>query len=37
MEAVRIGVALQEILRSGKKIWFDREGRRVEDEVKAKL
>jgi myo-inositol 2-dehydrogenase/D-chiro-inositol 1-dehydrogenase len=35
-EAVRIGVALQESLRSGKKIWFDREGNRVDD-TKAKL
>jgi myo-inositol 2-dehydrogenase/D-chiro-inositol 1-dehydrogenase len=30
-EAVRIGVALQESLRSGRKIWFDREGKRVEE------
>lgn len=31
VEAVRIGVALQESLRSGKKIWFDREGNRVDE------
>ncbi|KAF2470734.1 NAD(P)-binding protein [Lindgomyces ingoldianus] len=32
VEAVRIGCALQESVRSGKKIWFDREGRRVDEE-----
>ncbi|KAF2847171.1 NAD(P)-binding protein [Plenodomus tracheiphilus IPT5] len=30
MEAVRIGVALQESLRSGEKLWFDREGKKVD-------
>ncbi|KAH9865270.1 hypothetical protein IAQ61_009217 [Plenodomus lingam] len=30
VEAVRIGIALQESLRSGQKIWFDREGNRVD-------
>ncbi|KAL8789181.1 MAG: hypothetical protein Q9213_001288 [Squamulea squamosa] len=30
VEAVRIGCALQESLRSGEKIWFDEGGRRVE-------
>jgi len=30
VDAVRIGCALQESLRSGKKIWFDEAGRRVE-------
>ncbi|KAF2711968.1 NAD(P)-binding protein [Pleomassaria siparia CBS 279.74] len=38
MEAVRIGVALQESLRSGKKIWFGREGNQVEETgTKARL
>ena len=37
VEAVRIGVALQESLRSGKKIFFDRRGERVEEGVKARL
>ncbi|KAF2730002.1 NAD(P)-binding protein [Polyplosphaeria fusca] len=38
VEAVRIGVALQESLRSGRKIWFDEGGRRVEDgEIRARL
>ncbi|KAI8934999.1 hypothetical protein NX059_008665 [Plenodomus lindquistii] len=38
MEAVRIGVALQESLRSGEKIWFDREGKKVEGKAaQAKL
>ncbi|CAI6259691.1 unnamed protein product [Periconia digitata] len=39
VEAVRIAVALQEALRSGRKIVFDREGRRVGggDGVKARL
>ena len=32
MEAVKIGVALQESLRSGKKIWFDQEGKRVDED-----
>ncbi|KAF2016896.1 NAD(P)-binding protein [Aaosphaeria arxii CBS 175.79] len=36
VEAVRIGVALQESLRSGKKIWFDREGKRVDQDGQAK-
>lgn len=31
MEAVRIGVALQDSLKSGKKIWFDRQGKRVDE------
>jgi myo-inositol 2-dehydrogenase/D-chiro-inositol 1-dehydrogenase len=30
VEAVRIGCALQESLRTGRKIWFDETGRRVE-------
>ncbi|KAF4304428.1 Oxidoreductase [Botryosphaeria dothidea] len=30
VQAVRIGCALQESLRSGKKIWFDEQGNRVE-------
>lgn len=38
VEAVRIGVALQESLNSGKKIWFDRDGKRVEEsQIKARL
>ncbi|KAF2639109.1 NAD(P)-binding protein [Massarina eburnea CBS 473.64] len=37
VEAVRIGVALQESLRSGKKLFFDEEGNQVEDGAKAKL
>jgi myo-inositol 2-dehydrogenase/D-chiro-inositol 1-dehydrogenase len=37
VEAVRIGVALQESLRSGRKILFDRRGERVEDGARAKL
>lgn len=36
MEAVRIGVALQESVRSGKKIWFDREGNRVDENGQAR-
>ena len=36
MEAVRIGVALQESVRSGKKISFDREGKRVDEDGLAK-
>jgi myo-inositol 2-dehydrogenase/D-chiro-inositol 1-dehydrogenase len=36
MEAVKIGVALQDSLKSGLKIVFDRDGKRVDD-VKAKL
>ena len=36
VEAVRIGVALQESLRSGKKIWFDREGKRVDEDGQAR-
>ncbi|KAF2190876.1 NAD(P)-binding protein [Zopfia rhizophila CBS 207.26] len=31
VEAVRIGCALQESLRSGKKIWFDEQGNRIEE------
>jgi myo-inositol 2-dehydrogenase / D-chiro-inositol 1-dehydrogenase len=30
VQAVKIGCALQESLRSGRKIWFDETGRRVE-------
>lgn len=30
MEAVKIGVALQESVRSGEKVWFDKEGKRVD-------
>lgn len=37
VEAVRIGVALQESLRSGKKIFFDRQGNRVEEGARARL
>jgi myo-inositol 2-dehydrogenase/D-chiro-inositol 1-dehydrogenase len=37
MEAVRIGVALQESLRSGKKIWFNKEGAQVDEAPKARL
>jgi myo-inositol 2-dehydrogenase/D-chiro-inositol 1-dehydrogenase len=37
VEAVRIGVALQESLRSGKKIVFDRRGERMEEGGKARL
>jgi myo-inositol 2-dehydrogenase/D-chiro-inositol 1-dehydrogenase len=33
-EAVRIGVALQESLRCGGKIWFDEQGERVEERAK---
>lgn len=36
VEAVRIGVALQDSLRSGKKIWFDRQGKRVDEDGQAK-
>ncbi|CAA9959875.1 NAD-binding Rossmann fold oxidoreductase family protein [Pyrenophora teres f. maculata] len=36
MEAVKIGVALQDSLRTGKKILFDQQGNRV-DEVRSKL
>lgn len=37
-EAVRIGVALQESLRSQKKIWFDRNGNQTEEaQTKSKL
>jgi myo-inositol 2-dehydrogenase/D-chiro-inositol 1-dehydrogenase len=36
MEAVKIGVALQDSLRNGKKIFFDKQGNRV-DEARAKL
>lgn len=36
MEAVKIGVALQDSLRSGRKILFDREGRRVDEDGVAK-
>ncbi|KAF2005131.1 NAD(P)-binding protein [Amniculicola lignicola CBS 123094] len=36
VEAVRIGVALQDSLRSGKKIQFDREGRRVDEDGQAR-
>jgi myo-inositol 2-dehydrogenase/D-chiro-inositol 1-dehydrogenase len=37
MEAVRIGVALQDSLRSGKKIFFERDGSQVEETAKARL
>ncbi|KAH7382140.1 hypothetical protein BKA66DRAFT_113542 [Pyrenochaeta sp. MPI-SDFR-AT-0127] len=39
MEAVRIGVALQDSLRSGKKIFFDKQGKRVDEDgqVRARL
>lgn len=39
IEAVKIGVALQDSLRSGKKIWFDGEGKRIDEGgvVRAKL
>ena len=39
VEAVRIGVALQDSLRSGRKIIFDRDGKRVDEDgaVRAKL
>ncbi|KAF9737851.1 NAD binding rossmann fold-containing protein [Paraphaeosphaeria minitans] len=37
VEAVRIGVALQESLRNGRKIFFDRQGNKVEDGSRAKL
>lgn len=36
MEAVKIGVALQDSLRNGKKIFFDQQGNRVDD-ARAKL
>jgi len=36
MEAVKIGVALQDSLRSGRKIFFDQQGNRVDD-ARAKL
>jgi len=36
MEAVRIGVALQHSLRNGKKIFFDRQGKRVDEDGQAK-
>lgn len=36
MEAVRIGVALQESLRSGKKIWFDKSGNRTDENGQAR-
>jgi myo-inositol 2-dehydrogenase/D-chiro-inositol 1-dehydrogenase len=37
MEAVRIGVALQDSLRSGKKIFFERDGNQVDETKKARL
>lgn len=37
VEAVRIGVALQESLRSGRKIFFDERGEKIEEGVRAKL
>jgi len=37
MEAVRIGVALQDSLRSGKKIFFERDGSQVDETNKARL
>ncbi|KAF2689704.1 NAD(P)-binding protein [Lentithecium fluviatile CBS 122367] len=37
VEAVRIGVALQESLRNGKKIFFDRQGNKVEEAARARL
>jgi myo-inositol 2-dehydrogenase/D-chiro-inositol 1-dehydrogenase len=37
VEVVKIGVALQESLRSGQNIWFDRERERMEEVVKASL
>jgi myo-inositol 2-dehydrogenase/D-chiro-inositol 1-dehydrogenase len=37
MEAVRIGVALQDSLRSGKKIFFERDGSQVDETKKARL
>jgi myo-inositol 2-dehydrogenase/D-chiro-inositol 1-dehydrogenase len=36
VEAVKIGVALQDSLRSERKIWFDREGKRVDGDGLAK-
>ncbi|KAH7090797.1 hypothetical protein FB567DRAFT_300042 [Paraphoma chrysanthemicola] len=36
MEAVRIGVALQDSLRSGKKIFFGRDGKRVDEDGQAR-
>lgn len=36
MEAVRIGVALQDSLRSGKKIFFDKSGKSVDEDGQAK-
>ena len=35
-EAVKIGVALQDSLRNGKKIWFDKEGKRQDEDGQAK-
>lgn len=37
VEAVRIGVALQESLRSGRKVFFDRRGKEIEEGARAKL
>ncbi|KAF2655943.1 NAD(P)-binding protein [Lophiostoma macrostomum CBS 122681] len=36
VEAVKIGVALQDSLRNGKKIWFDKEGKRVDEDGQAR-
>jgi myo-inositol 2-dehydrogenase/D-chiro-inositol 1-dehydrogenase len=36
MEAVRIGVALQDSLKTGKKLWFDGDGKRVDEDRQAK-
>jgi myo-inositol 2-dehydrogenase/D-chiro-inositol 1-dehydrogenase len=36
MEAVRIGVALQDSLRNGKKIFFDKDGKRVDEDGQAR-
>jgi myo-inositol 2-dehydrogenase / D-chiro-inositol 1-dehydrogenase len=37
VQALKIGSALQDSLRSGRKIFFDENGERIEEEVKAKL
>jgi myo-inositol 2-dehydrogenase/D-chiro-inositol 1-dehydrogenase len=36
VEAVLIGVALQDSVRSGKKIWFDKEGKRLDEDGQAR-
>ena len=37
-EAVKIGLALQESLRSQRKIWFDRKGNQIDEpQIKTKL